>query len=312
MESAHSLLGTYFGARKRSNLFQAQQREGIHAKLAVVDVDNAILSAEVIKRGQAFEHGGQVRWETGNMADAKELESAKEIPGRQGSKRKSSARDVLCGGQSSPVGKARRLTSHARSTADPQSRRSKKSKSSKSTMLAGSSANIASKLRISSIPDDFLPPTDTTDPNLSISDRPTSTTNPTLHLTHSNPCAIPAPIAAPTASEMTIYSPNSSTLEFLPTPSLATADSTMRLSPISELIQEIGTHDRAIALLIESANEKASELQVKRLKFEEAQVALEVARQKRVVATNKMTSALLEMEKQGWPRHPEALERWEG
>jgi hypothetical protein len=123
-----------------------------------------------------------------------------------------------------------------------------------------------------------------------------------------------------TPSEPTPYSPSPLTalLNTPPTPhSTALAN---RLPPVSALIQEVGSRERAVALLgkrmdimegekeheaeTETETETAEktdtvELRVKRLELEEAEAALEVAMQRHVVARNKAAVARAEMEDKG-------------
>lgn len=280
MDRAHSLLGTYFRARIRRNLYQRQNR-GIYARLEVVDVQDAIRSLQLMNRGQEVEGGTRGRSRAGVkrfVDDYASLASAK---------RKFSIRDEW----QHSGGASRRASSSERSEA------------------SSDVTSASPHLRLASIPRAFSPARSATVRSHSFgapyphgpSRRLASI--PTLNLKSPSPNTL----AVPTPSK-TARSPIWNLLNFPDTPTPGVRETPARLPPVSSLISEIVDDDK---LSTNGPKVKImKEQELKQLELEEAQAALEVARQKHVVATSRAAIARLELRKEdGLPARPKSAEK---
>jgi hypothetical protein len=300
MDRAHSLLKTYFRARIRCNSYKIKQGQ-LHAELEVVDVQDAIRSLKLMNRGQAMEDASKSSF----VANVRPHPKAATM--EQGNKRKFRSEDEYRMRAGSLPGQLHQLPSYP-----DVSYREK---------------YLHTDLPTISIDNDLsLSPDTHPISREGVSKRLKSVPNIRIPTSHSYTLAAPSPFKTPARSPIyallnfplspalspsllpplsalfqgtettldqeknSLTTPDSEEFRLhalkreLPTPSEPQPQSKKLNSPYDNL--NIGSN---------SSQEESPELRMRRLELEEAQTALEVARQKHIVATNKATIARLEI-----------------
>lgn len=316
-ERAHTLLETYFRARIRTGLDKGQQTS-IYAALEVVDVEDAIRSLECMIRGQALEGYNRP---SSTPSTPSTTTATLDLFGSPVTKRKFSIRDEQAEEPESRPAQIRRLSQDTSFEEEPTSAASQPSvhnhnDTSEAEWPAWLSDHpIATEEELRMLARDSIKP-EPLHLGLSPGSAPPPYSPPT-QTSISKPSWIPLlQTSRPSASAPALHSPSRfpprSPISALLTTPKSPVHSPARLPPVSALIQETQwprecpSHWNAHPVTCrEAARLDHHELKLQKLLLEEAEAALEVAKQEHVVAAKRAAVARLEIEECSWvPRRP--------